>query len=350
MTVRLPLLTQDDEAIKEWSNADRDQVHKRIAYCYANSPSVFLNVVNSGGNLTPADMNDTRLRSGPAHVTTGNQDTVDDGDAEYVQQSDTGDPESLTETTYDKISQIRTNPGLNWGQTSYPGNFETGPGPKPVYYEGRTTGNPGTDGGYSIREMSFQDVLDTFIDPVVNYIHNGTTSDFAGGSFFISSAVSETNSMNLGMVFQDTNADPTSFDAAQIGTDGTYQQGTTNVNTTYYLYKNMGVEETYRLPLVIDYTSNGVNNPAGLREMTQAEFQAFFCPLIRQQIYNGTGNTLNYNIDGSGVAHGTSITNTELDGASWNTRFVGTDDYRSQEFPDGSPQVINQWTLRLNRT
>lgn len=349
MTVRLPLLTQDDEAIKEWTNADRDQVHKRIAYCYANDPSVYLSVVGSGGNISP-EMNDTRMRSGPAAQTTGNDDAVDDGDAEYVQQAVTGDPESIVETTYDKISQTRVDPGLNWGQTSYPGNFEVPPGPKPVYYEGRTTGNPGTDGGYSIREMSFQDILDTFIDPVVGYIHNGTTSDFAGGSYFVSTNTSETNSTQLGVVFQDTNADPTSFDAASIGTDGTYQQGTTNVNTTYYLYKNMGVEETYRLPLVIDYTSNGVNAPAGLREMTQTEFQAFFCPLIRQQIYNGTGNTLNYNIDGSGVAHGTSIANTELDGATWNKRFVPSDDYRSQEFPDGTPQVINTWTLRLNRT
>ena len=38
MAIRLPLLTQDKEAIKEWSTADRDGVHKRIAYCYANDP------------------------------------------------------------------------------------------------------------------------------------------------------------------------------------------------------------------------------------------------------------------------------------------------------------------------
>jgi len=350
MTVRLPLLTQDDEAIKEWSNADRDQVHKRIAYCYANNPSVYLSVVSSSGNISPA-MTDTRMRSGPASVTTGDQDTVDDGDAEYTQEADTGEPEAITEETYDKISQTRTNPGLNWGQTSYPGFYETGPGPKPVYYEGRTTGNPGTDGGYSIREMSFQDILDTFIDPVVNYIHNGTTSAFAGGSYFISTSTSETNSTDLGIVYTDTISDITSFDAASIGTDGTYQEGTATDAVNYRLFKNNGVEETYRLPLVIDYTSNGINAPAGLREMTQTEFQAFFCPLIRQQIYNGTGNTLNYNINGSGVAHGTSMTDTRLNGdGTWNKRFVGADDYRSQEFPDGTRSTVSTWTLRLNRT
>ena len=197
MTVRLPLLTQDDEAIKEWTTSDRDQVHKRIAYCFANNPSVLLSVVASGGNISPANMNDTRLRSGAAAQSTGDGDAVDDGDAEYVQQATTEDPQSIIETTYDKIDQVRIDPGLNWGQTSYPGNFETLPGPKPVYYEGRTTGNPGTDGGYSVREMSFQDILDTFIDPVVEYIHNGTTSAFAGGSYFISSSTSETNSISL---------------------------------------------------------------------------------------------------------------------------------------------------------
>jgi len=346
MAVRLPLLTQDDEAIKEWSNADRDQVHKRIAYCYANDPSVYLSVVANNGDISPA-MSDTRYKSGAASQNvTGVWPEV----TSYTEEPDTEEPQLIT-ITYDKVSQTRSNPGLSWGQTSYPGAYETGPGPKPVYYEGRTTGNPGTNGGYSIREMSFQDVLDTFIDPVVNNILTLTTDPLAGGTHFISTATSIAGCTDLGVIFTDTKATVADYDATLIGEDGTYQDHNEVVNN-FRLYKNNGVEETYRLPLVIDYTSNGVNAPAGLREMTQAEFIAFFCPLIKQQIYNGTGNTLNYNFDGDGTTKGSAITNTALTSVTGNyqTYEASADDYRSQEFPNGTLQTIETWRLKLNRT
>lgn len=346
MALRLPLLTQDNEAIKEWTNADRDQVHKRIAYCYANDPSVYLSVVGSNGNISP-NMTDTRYKSGAVSVhVTGDWPEV----TSYPDEATTEEPQLVT-TTYDKVSQTLANPGLNWGQTSYPGNFEIPSGPKPVYYEGRTTGNPGTDGGYSIREMSFQDILDTFINPVVDYIESGTNSAFAGGAFFISTATSEPNSTDLGIIFTDTKATTGDYTAANIGDDGTYQTHNEVVNN-YRLYKNDGVEETYRLPLVIDYTSNGVNAPAGLREMTQAEFQAFFCPLIRQQIYNGNGNQLRYNFDGSGTTKGTAIVNKVLTGVTgrYETRKENDNDYRAQEMPNGTLTTGNTYRLKVFRS
>ena len=36
MTVRRALVTKNDEAIKEYTDSDRDQIHKRIARCYAD--------------------------------------------------------------------------------------------------------------------------------------------------------------------------------------------------------------------------------------------------------------------------------------------------------------------------
>ena len=338
MTVRRALVTKSDEAIKEYTDSDKDQIHKRIARCYADNPSVFLEVVALGGNLTPA-MADTRYRSGPAKKSTGNQDAVDDGAAEYPQEADTGEPEQIVEATYDKISQSRIDPG---GHPSY---YDWAA--KPVYMEHDN----------SIREMSFQDVMDTFIDPVVDKIQLNSTDARAGGTFFISTATSHTNCTDLGVVFTDTVTDTSvgaglSFDPAAIGTDDTYQEGTAIVQNTFRLFKNDGVLETYRLPLVIDKTSNGRNNPAGLREMTQNEFHQLFCGLIRAQIYNGGGHTLEYNINGIGTAKGTSMTNSELTGVTGNyqTRFVGTDDYRAQEFPNGTVAVVDTWTLRLNRT
>ena len=56
-------------------------------------------------------MADTRYRSGfQAKKSTGNQDAVDDGAAEYPQETDTGEPEQIVEATYDKISQSRNDP------------------------------------------------------------------------------------------------------------------------------------------------------------------------------------------------------------------------------------------------
>ena len=344
MAVRLPLLTQDDEAIKEWALADQTQVFKRIAYCYANNPSVELSVVASGGNISPL-MQDTRYQSGAASQNvTGPWPTV----TTFPSEATTAEPVKIS-FNYDKISQTRTNPGINWGQTSYPGPFESYPigGPKPVYFEGR---DPST-GAHRIREMSFQDVLDTFITPVAANIEQGSTSTLSGGSYFISTASGLSNCSNLGTVFVDTKANVGAYSASLIGTSGTYQTHSTTVST-YSLFKNNGVEETYRLPLVVDYTSNGVNNPAGLREMTQSEFQSFFCPLIRQQIYNGTGNTLNYNINGTGYSKGSAMNDTVLTNVTGNyqTRIASADDYRAQEFPNGSLTTANTWQLRAKRT
>ena len=346
MALRKPLLTQDKEAIKEWTDADRDQVHKRIAYCYANDPSVYLEFVASGGNISP-EMDDTRYRSGAASTDTGGNFPASQS---YPPESTTQEPTIVT-TTWDKVSMVRNAPGHNWGFTSYPGIYETGNGPKPVYYEGRTTGNPGTDGGYSIREMSFQDLLDTFIDPVITHMENETTDPLGGGTHFVSTSATEPNCTTLGKIFEDTKAGDYSSAAGNIGTSGTFQdiQGP---STSYYLHKNDGVEETYRLPLVIDYTSNGVNAPAGLREMTQAEFQALFCPLIRTQVWGGVDNSVFYNFDGDGVTKGTAINNTVQTGVTGNyqTRLFSSNDYRAQEFPNGTLTTAETWRLKLNRT
>jgi hypothetical protein len=42
------------------------------------------------------------------------------------------------------------------------------------------------------------------------------------------------------------------------------------------------------------------------------------------------------------------MTDSRLDGTGdYQTLFVGADDYRAQEFPDGSAQVINVYTLKV---
>jgi len=342
MAVRRALLIKDSEAIKEYTNAERDGIHQYIAHCYASASTanggVKLTHVSSGGNL--GSLTDTRMQSGTAHTSTGNQNAVDDGIAEYPNEATTGEPTAFTVDTFDKIDQSRVNPPSGFTSTTWNSWML-----KPVYMESDSV----------IREMSFQDVLDTFIDPVIDNIVSGTTDALAGGTYFISTNTSETNCTNLGVVFIDTITDmapaTTTITSGAIGTAGTVQQGTATTAATYRLFRNDGVSITPKRPLVIDYSSNGRTNPGGLREMTNTEMINLFCQLIRQQVFDGTGNTLTYSINGTGTAKGTSMTDTRLNGSGTvNRRFVDANDYRAQEFPDGTASAVATYTLRLDRT
>jgi hypothetical protein len=65
-------------------------------------------------------------------------------------------------------------------------------------------------------------------------------------------------------------------------------------------------------------------------------------------VSSSTGYTLTYNIDGSGTARGSSIVNTILTGTgNYQTRFVDGNDYRAQEFPDGSPATADTYTFKI---
>ena len=334
MAVRRALVTKNDEAIKEYTDSDRDQIHKRIARCYADNPSVRVQYLsNNTGNMTA--LVDTRFRSGAAaRNQTGDFPEV----TTYPTQSETGEPQEIDIESYTRMNNTRTDPNVGFVNT-YPGHWVA----KPVYMEHDNV----------IREMNMQDIIDTFISPVVGYIESDTTSDFAGGAYFISTSSSETNSTQEGVVFEDTVTKLSLYSAGSIGTAGTFQSHEDTASTvTYYLHKNNGVLETYRLPLVIDKTSNGRNNPAGLREMTQTEFHQLFCSLIRQQIYNGAGNTLSYNLNGSGTTKGTAMTNRSMSGVTgqYTQRTASANDYRAQEFPNGSITVKSTFRLKLERT
>ena len=62
------------------------------------------------------------------------------------------------------------------------------------------------------------------------------------------------------------------------------------------------------------------------------------CYTIRYELGTSTAN----------YTKGTGIADTRLNGSgNYQTRFVNADDYRAQEFPDGSPTTINTYYLRL---
>jgi hypothetical protein len=63
------------------------------------------------------------------------------------------------------------------------------------------------------------------------------------------------------------------------------------------------------------------------------------------------GYSLSYNIDATGTSRGTAMVNTILTGGTGNyqTNFINADDYRAQEFPDGSPATANTYTFNINK-
>jgi len=167
-------------------------------------------------------------------------------------------------------------------------------------------------------------------------------------------------STNLGTVFADTTANLAGYLASNIGVAGTYQDVFNT--TTYYLQRvdsNYATQAKfgplgYRTPLVIDYaqSTRQSQTPAGLRHMTYAEFDTLFSPLIKHAIANETGYIVNYNINGNGTRQGTQIANRQRVGVNGAyTKYAATDDdYRAQEFPNGTIIVQNAWDLNLERT
>jgi hypothetical protein len=322
--------------IRHTTAAQHEAMLGRITYLYQQGTvPVTLSVVSNNGNITP-QMTDTRYRSGTAAQDTSNPWT---DVTYYPPESATGEPELITGVTYDKISQTITNPG-SFDNSDYQ-SLNT----KPIYMEDDQT----------IREMSFAECLDTFIFPVVQSMlaTNGTSSS-AGGSYFISTSVSVSNCANLGTVFADTFAELSNYSYTNIGQAGSRQDVPTT--TTYYMHRvnsqiiNQGFG--YRTPLIIDTASNRKNTPTGLRHMTYAEFDSLFGPMVKAAIYGIQGYTVRYNINGNGRRQGTLMANRQMIGVTgaYRTREATGDDYRAQEFPNGTLVNESEWALNLEIT
>jgi hypothetical protein len=144
-------------------------------------------------------------------------------------------------------------------------------------------------------------------------------------------------------VFTDTRADTSAYSADSI--EETQDQPTTITN--YYLHSIDGEVGTYNPPIFID----GSNN---LKQYSTAEIGALLQEYIKHHaVTSSAGYQISYNIDGSlGNARGSAIVNTRLTGGSGNyqTRFVDANDYRAQEFPDGTPTTANTYTFKIQKS
>jgi len=311
MAVRQPLYYNSGN-LQEMSTAMVDQIVDQTVYQYSLNPSVSLSVVSSGGSLDA--LTDTRLQAGAQSTST----------TAFPSEATTAEPSVVT-VTYDKISETRATvtPTTDTGKTW------------PVYY---------TSGG-GIQAMSLTDVKDTFLHPAIDLLQAGTTTTQQAGTYQIatSTSVSGNTIVSSTPIFSDTRADTSAYSAGSI--PETQDQPTTITN--YYLQKIDGSDTSYTAPLFID----GSNN---LQTFADATFESLLQEWIRYTaVSSSDGYSISYNIgaSGSGNTRGSGIADTRLNGSgNYQTRFVNTDDYRAQEFPNGSATTIATYYLRINKS
>tara|TARA_Y100000992_G_C21251905_1_gene486325 strand:- start:187 stop:1026 length:840 start_codon:yes stop_codon:yes gene_type:complete len=277
-------------------------------YVYGGDPSVTVSQVSSSGNIS-SGMNDTRLQAG-ASVT-----RVD----RFATESETGEPSTVT-VTYDRISQT---------VASLSTPTDTNAKLYPVYYDGSGT----------IQAMTATDLYDTFITQAIDTLVDGNDRD---GTFRIHTATSLSGHTLISStaVFTDTRANTGAYSAGSI--PETQDQPTTISN--YYLMRtDQGSAPSHTMPLQVD----GDNN---LQEYSSGDFDTMLLNEVKHHAANTTGAKIRYNIDGSGNNRGSGMVNTILNGSgNRQTRFVNTNDYRAQEFPNGSATTANTYRLKINR-
>ena len=90
-----------------------------------------------------------------------------------------------------------------------------------------------------------------------------------------------------------------------------------------------------------------------IKQYTDAAFQSLLQEWMRYTAASSSdGYALSYNIgtSGSGNTRGTGMVDTKLNGSTYATRQVNTDDYRTQEFPSGSAVAQATYYLRINKS
>ena len=313
MAVRSPLY-YNSGVLQEMSTAMVDTIVDQIVYQYSLNPSVTLSVVSSGGSLDA--ITDTRLQAGAASTNA----------SAFPSEATTAEPSVVT-VTYDKITETRASvtPTADTGKTW------------PVYYT--SSGN--------VQAMNLTDVKDTFLHPAIDLLTAGTTTAQQAGTYHINTSSNVTGSTEVSasatVVYADTRADTSAYTSG--GITETQDQPTT-INS-YYLHRINGGDNTFVEPVFIDSGDN-------LKEYLEADFESLMQEWIRYTaVSSSDGYSISYNVgtSGSGNTRGSGMADTRLNGSgNYVTRYVNTDDYRAQEFPNGTATTINTYYLKINKS
>jgi len=308
MAVRTPLYNNSGN-LQQMTTAMVTQIVQQTIYQYSTDPSVALSVVSSGGSLT--GLSDTRLQAGAQSTSVSSAPS----------EGTTAEPSTVT-VSYDKITSTST----GGSATSDTGKTF------PVYLDSLN----------NIQAMTHQDMLDTFIHPAIDLMTSGSTGTDQAGTYQISTSASLSGNTAVSgtPVFVDTRANTGAYTSNSI--PETLDQPTT-INS-YYLQRINGTDNSYTLPMIIDSSNH-------LQVSPEVTFETLLKNMVKYSAVNDTGYTISYSINGSGNNRGSGMVDTRLDGSgNYQTRFVNANDYRAQEFPNGSPQTINTYFLKINKS
>ena len=289
------------------STTDINNIIAQCRYLFGLNPSVTCSRVSSGGNL--GSISDTRTQAGASTSDVTNFHTA----------AETGNVSTVT------VNQARIM--KDSGNTTAPADTSN------VAFPCYQTGN-------NIRAMTITDMYDTFIYPAINILINGSDQP---GTYRIHSGTSLSGHtlVSSSPVFSDTRANVGAYTAGGIGE--TRDQPFTVAN--WYLMKtNAGSATGYTSPIFIRASDNNI------QQFTAANFNTQLSALMRHAASAMTGHRITYNLNGSGSNRGSGMTNTKVNGSgNHQTRYVNTDDYRTQEFPNGTAVVVGTTFLRITQ-
>ena len=197
--------------------------------------------------------------------------------------------------------------------------------------------------GGDFKSMSLADIKDTFLHPAIDLLVSGSTGTQQGGTYHISTATSVGGSTEVSgsntPIFTDTRADTSLYSAA--GIPEALDQPTTISN--YYLHKITGSDTSYTLPVFTTATNQTQSYP-------EATFESLLQEWIRYTAASsGDGYEINYSYT-TGTNRGSGMGDTTLNGTGdYQTLQVG-DDYRAQEFPNGTAVTTNTYYLKINKS
>ena len=311
MAVRTPLYNNSGN-IQEMSATQIQQIKDFCTLKYFTGNPVELQVDVGNGNI--GSISDTRLQAG----------AVSTSASSFPSEATTAEPSVVTITRNNIKQVLATTPTL----TNDTGNLY------PVYYDSQN----------NIQAMNLQDMKDTFIHPVIDTLASTDNTSAQAGTYFISTSSTAADGtkqvVSATPVYTDTRADTSLYTAGCIGE--TLDQPT-NI-TQYYLHKNIRTSETLTYPLKIRSDND-------LQVYPNSDFDAMIENLMVYTALASTdGYTIRYELgtSTSNFSKGTGIADTRLNGSgNYQTRFVDANDYRAQEFPDGSPTTINTYYLRV---
>ena len=314
MTAVLPLWYNSGD-LQEMTAGEIVEIQERAIYHYGTSPSAVITQVSGSGALV-ASMDDTRLQAGA----TSQSSTA------FVAEGTTAEPGTVT-VSFDKINLAYTASGAV-GETSDTGTTF------PVYY----------DQSNDIQAMTLADMKDTFLHPAIDLMIASSESANTAGTYTItnsSSAATNYTNVSTTAVFIDTRADASAYTAG--GIPETLDQPTTI--TSYFLHRRDATASTpSRMPVVID----GDNN---LQQMSNSSVDTVIGNWLRKTAaHSADGYKITYAAATSGGnTRGTAMLDTKLNGSgNYLTRQV-SDDYRSQEMPNGSAATVTTYNLRINK-